>query len=151
MLAITPRGYPPTNLDKSKSPKARQPDYILLFTTAIRYIKEITTDTLSSADISTFADDIPSYNLMPEQKSNSKLKDELTNASLKLQKLLVLFSKQKKLNFDVTLNNPWAYIPPTLRKLFQYLHELSHPNKRATTKPIDEHFVWPNMTIEFRK
>ena len=46
---------------------------------------------------------------------------------------------------------PKLYIPHCYaEKFFHYLHKLSHPGRHATTKLINDHFVWSNMSVKIK-
>jgi cleavage and polyadenylation specificity factor subunit 1 len=46
--------------------------------------------------------------------------------------------------WDTSAGKPWPYVPAPLRlRVFQSVHELSHPGTKATAKLVAQRFVWP--------
>lgn len=145
-----------TNSDKYTSREIRYLDYISQFTTDIRYIKgtdNTVADALSRTEIFhlTETQSLSQDLIADAQETDITLKQVLSDTSLDLQKCPAPFSN-KALYCDIKSNVPRPYIPPSLRRqVFDHLHGLSHPSKRATLKLISDRFVWPNMNAEIRE
>lgn len=126
-----------------------QLNYISQFTTNIRYIagkNNVVPDFLSRIDAmeSKHID----YNAMAEaQKSDESLQSLLKNdkASIKLKKVAIP-GCDTQLFCDVSGNSVRPFVPDDFRLLvIDKLHRLSHPGIRATTKLVQQRFVWPNI------
>ena len=143
------------NSDKYTAREIRYLDYLSQFTTDIRHIKgtdNSVADTLSRTAVQAIVTDpISQERIAAEQTTDSTLEDVIKNTSLKLQ-LFPVSSSGASLYCDTSLPNPRPYVPPSLRRqIFQHLHGLSHPSKRATLKLISDRFVWPNMNSDVRQ
>ena len=142
------------NSDKYTAREVRHLDYLSQFTTDIRHVKgkdNAVADTLSRTDMHSIVDNPLSSELIAEEQlTDPTLKDAL-KTSLRLKKYPVPAS-EAFIYCDTTLNNPRPYVPPSLRRqVFQHIHGLSHPSKRATVKLIADRFVWPKMNADIRE
>lgn len=135
-----------TSFDKYTSHKIWNLKYLSQFSTDIWHVKgkdNAVADMLSWTGIHSLETN--------EQKSNSALQDVLMNTSLKLQKFPAFF-RNDTLYCNVSLANPRPYILPKLwKQVFQHLHRLLYPSKRAMVKHIADHFVWLNMNADIRE
>ena len=141
--------------DKYTAREIRHLDYISQFTTDIRHIKgvdNVVADTLSRTSIHACTmDPISHEKIAEEQKSDPTLDDVKKNTSLQLQ-LCPVATSSSQFYCDTSMSSPRPYVPPSLRRqIFQHLHSLSHPSKRATLKLIRDRFVWPGMNIDVRQ
>ena len=143
-----------TKSDKYTPREIRHLDYISQFTSDIQYIpgeKNLVADALSRTSLLSLTSSTLSHELIAEQqKKDVTLQQVQSDTSLQLVELPVPFSDEKYF-CDTTNGKTRPYIPPVLRKMvFQHLHDLSHPGKRATTNLICDRFVWPNMKTDIR-
>lgn len=139
--------------DRSSPRQLRQLDYIGQFTTDIRHLKgtdNVVADALSRVHISTI--DTPVVfdlqRMAEDQKSDAELQgilDATMPSSLVLQALPV-GQPPVTLHCDISSGRIRPFVPESFRReIFNSLHSLSHPGTRASTKLIDERYVWPSM------
>lgn len=131
----------------------RHLDYISQFTNDIRFVRgieNVVPDTLSRTHIEAL-DLIQSdlEELSKFQKCDPELEELLKNdnekSSFTLRSFPIRFSNET-LYCEVSTNNVRPYVPSPLRKkIFHYIHDLSHPGIRSTRKKIAEMYFWPSM------
>ena len=139
--------------DKCSPRQLRHLDFISQFTTDIRHVKgaeNIPADTLSRTEAIACPTRID-YNLMAEaQISDTDLQACLTNvsSSLKLNKF-VMPDSSVELYCDTSTGKIRPFVPKTQRKaIFDAMHNISHPGRKATVKLITDRFVWPNIKAD---
>ncbi|KMQ94111.1 gag-pol polyprotein [Lasius niger] len=138
---------------RSSPRQARYLEYIGQFTTDIQYIKgknNIIADTLSQVESIHRA--IHPETLAQEQEKDNKIKEILAaNKGLKLTQIPVPESATA-VYCDTTSPITRPYVPKSLRRqVFQSLHDLAHPGKRATAKLIMQRYVWPHIQQDCMK
>jgi len=136
--------------------EARHLDYISQFTSDIRYVKgahNVVADTLSrtsvnSADIETPR--IIDYQKMAaEQDTDDSCK--ASYPSLRLTRVKLPESGAALL-CDIATGTARPFVPEAFRRrIFDQLHNLSHPGIRASQKLIASRFVWPGVNADVRK
>lgn len=134
-----------TRRDQCSPRQYRYLDYIAQFTTDIRHISgkdNSVADALSR--IASIAVTIDYKALATDQNSDSELQDLLKNGcSLQLKKVN---TEGASVYCDLSLEKPRPYVtPPFRKKLFDSLHNLSHPGAATSAKLIAERFVWPGV------
>jgi hypothetical protein len=138
--------------DKFSPQQFNHCDFVTHFTTDIRHISgqdNFVADALSPVESVTAP---PSYNELAEaQDSDDDLRTLLGSATaLRLEKQLIP-GTIVSIYCDTSTGNPRPYIPARLRlKVFQSVHELSHPGTRATARLVAQRFVWPGIQKDCR-
>ncbi|BHF77687.1 hypothetical protein SprV_0602079600 [Sparganum proliferum] len=135
--------------DKLNPWEIRQLDYISQFTSDIRHIdgsRNKVADALSRPSIAhlQLSPGIGLAEMAAEQRRVGSPCDEDVSG-LQLQEL-PLTTGNGTILCDVSTPSHRPFVPPSLRrKVFSYLHNLSHPGSRATDKLVSDRFVWPGM------
>ncbi|CAH8566999.1 unnamed protein product [Schistosoma bovis] len=132
----------------------RQLEFISQFTSDIQYVKgqeNDVADALSRATISTLMASGIDYNgLAKLQERDIELNKLRSGGSTSLVLEEVRFGNTKVI-CDTSTGRPRPFIPKTLRhKIFESMHNMSHPGIKATIKLISERFVWTNMNHDVR-
>lgn len=128
----------------------RQLDYISQFTTQIEHIagkNNTAADTLSRIEEINMPVIVTTNELAEAQKLDIELEELLKNSQSSLQlKKLRLDNTETTVVCDTSGSNIRIYVPAILRKkIYDNVHNLSHPGGRATRKMISSKFVWPKM------
>ena len=136
--------------DKASPRQLRHLDYIGQFTTKIMYVagkNNIVADTLSRLNAIELPSVISAEELSAAQASDQELQQLLQSTTTNLQ-----LTPSKIDNSDISIYSDISqgYIRPYIplefrRKIFDNIHNLSHPSGRATKKLIQKKYVWPNM------
>jgi hypothetical protein len=122
------------------------------FSGDVRHISgqdNVVADTLSRVESVTAP---PSYNeLAASQDSDDELQTFLrSTTALRLQKQLIP-GTTVSIYCDTSKGNPRPYVPAPLQlKVFQSVHELSHPGTKATARLVAQRFVWPGRQKDCR-
>ncbi|BHF83388.1 hypothetical protein SprV_0902653000 [Sparganum proliferum] len=93
------------------------------------------------------------FTLMAEaQRSDDELSQyRHEDSSLRLQDV-PLPTGTGTITCDLSTGHERPFVPATLRRrVFNALHNLSHPGVRATVKLITDRFVWPNINRDVRR
>lgn len=129
----------------------RHLDYISQFTTDIRHISSrsnIVADTLSRVDELTQTVDLT--DVAKDQLTDPELAEFIDSSSLRLEKHEIPGSRIP-LYCDVSTSTHRPFITkPFRRKVFDSLHDLSHPGPNATAKLVAQRFVWPGVRKDCR-
>lgn len=125
-------------------------DFIGQYTTDIQHIPgkdNIVADLLSRIESITSCEPINFEDLAESQKTDEELNGFLKNNESTLQlKLIKVPNTTKSIICDVSTKHVRPFITKDFRQqIFNSVHNLAHPSKRATMKQISERFVWPNM------
>ncbi|BHF81697.1 hypothetical protein SprV_0802483000 [Sparganum proliferum] len=124
-------------------------DYISQLTSDIRHIdgsRNEVADALSRPSIAhlQLSPGIDLAEIAAEQRRVGSPCDEDVSG-LQLQEL-PLTTGNGTILCDVSTPSHRPFVPPFLRrKVFSFLHNLSHPGSRATDKLVSDRFVWPGM------
>lgn len=136
-------------LDKSSPRQARQLDFIAQFSTTIRHIPgkdNVVPDMLSRIEeIET--EKIDYTRLAESQQTDSELQSLLNSdkTSLHLKKIEIP-DCDTKIYCDISGEHTRPFITNDFRNLIlSRIHNLSHAGIRATTKAIQQRFVWPKI------
>ncbi|BHF80886.1 hypothetical protein SprV_0702401400 [Sparganum proliferum] len=135
--------------DKLSPREIRHLDYISQFTSDIRHIdgsRNEVADALSRPSIAhlQLSPGIDLAEMAAEQRRVGSPCDEDVSG-LQLQEL-PLTTGNGTILCDVSTPSHRPFVSPSLRrKVFSYLHNLSHPGSRATDKLVSDRFVWPGM------
>ncbi|KAL7745140.1 hypothetical protein ACLKA6_008198 [Drosophila palustris] len=136
------------NPEKSTPKQTRQLSFISEYTTDIQHISgkdNIVADTLSRVEAIFNDDQIDFEKLALSQQSDAELTQLMKNSSLQL-KQIQLGDLETSLYCDISSRRIRPYVTHGYRKqVFNSIHSLSHPGKRATVKLITERFVWKDM------
>ena len=139
--------------DKCSPRQLRQLDFIGQFTTDIRHVKgvnNIPADILSRTEAITCPTPINYQQMAEAQTSDAELLTYLGNSatSLKLNKILIP-DTNVKLFCDISTGKIRPFVPAAQRKtIFDALHNISHPGRKATVKLIADRFVWPRLKAD---
>ncbi|GBN33744.1 Transposon Ty3-G Gag-Pol polyprotein [Araneus ventricosus] len=139
------------NSDKCSPRRLRQLDFISQFTTDIRYVpgkENVVADSLSRVceiQFSSLADLKlweSSQNSDPELKGILEGKIKISGDLVKVQ----MPDSEISLYCNVNSESNRFYVPGELRrKIFDNLHNMSHPGIRATKALIASRYCWPNQ------
>jgi len=127
-------------------------DFISQFSTDIRHIfgqENIVADTLSRVEAITtrVAHDALAAAEADDEEMPALL---VSTTALQLEKFLIP-GTSVELYFDTSCGKQRPHIPaPSRRKIFNYLHSLSHPPIKATAKLVSQRFVWPAIQKDCR-
>jgi cleavage and polyadenylation specificity factor subunit 1 len=127
-------------------------DFVSQFTTDIRHISgqdNVVADALSRVESVTAP---PSYNdLAASQDSDDELRTLLGSTTALLLGKQLIPGTTVSIYCDTFTGNPRPYILSPLRlKVFQSVHELSHPGTKATARLVAQRFVWPGIQKDCR-
>ncbi|GBN30900.1 Transposon Ty3-G Gag-Pol polyprotein [Araneus ventricosus] len=142
--------------DKCSPRQLRHLDFISQFTTDIRHVtgvENIPADTLSRTAAIACPTPINYQDMDEAQSSDRDLQTYLANPSPTLQlKRLVMPNSSVELSCDTSTDKVRPFVPLTQRKkIFETLHGISHPGRKATVKLIADRFVWPNIRADCEK
>lgn len=130
---------------RSSPRQARCLEYIGQFTTDIQYIKG-TDNTVADAlsRIEAIHKAVELETLAKEQEEDQEIKEILTaNKGLRLTRVPIP-GTDTTIYCDTTTPVTRPYVPRPLRKqVFQHLHSLAHPERRASAKLVKQRYVWP--------
>lgn len=134
--------------------QTRQLTYVAEFTTDIKHIegkKNVVADALSRAEMNSIINAAVSTELSYENIAHDQANDPEIQAyrtavtNMQLQDVL-LSNSSLTLLCDVSQKLPRVLLPQAWRrKVFDLLHNLSHPGMRASKKLVGERFVWHSM------
>lgn len=135
--------------EKATPRQLRHLDFIGQFTNDIRYIEgkyNTVADALSRVDAIFAPDTVTLKDIAQEQCKDEEFKS-LENSSTSLKfKSLSLPESTLRIFCDISTGSVRPYIPKILRKrIFDSIHQLSHPSAKSTTNLLTNKFVWPNM------
>lgn len=136
-------------LDKTTPRQTRHLDFISQFSTNIIHVPgkdNVVPDLLSRIE-EIYIAKIDYRQLAEAQKQDDELQALLKNDKISLHlKKIEIPDCEEKLYCDVSGKQTRPYVPNDFRKLFvAKIHELSHGGIRATTKAVQERFVWPKL------
>ena len=141
-----------TKTDRYSPREIRHLDYISQFTTDIQHIsgsKNVVADALSRIN-STKLSDINFADMAKLQDNDPEVQAALQSSSLDLQKI-PLNTSEGTILCDLSTGHPRPIVPREFRrKVFNTLHDISHPGIRATTKLVASRYVWPKMNSDVR-
>ncbi|KAL4104799.1 hypothetical protein QTP88_020075 [Uroleucon formosanum] len=130
--------------------RSRQLDYISQFSTDIKYVTG-SDNTVADASLRVASIHAPpaiNYNELSCLQTND---EELlafrqnTNSGLKIE-LVNIPTTDVKIYCDVSTGTARPFLVKVFRrKMFDSLHNLSHPGVRVTVKLIKKRFVWPSL------
>ena len=139
--------------DRHSPREIRHLDFISQFTTDIQFIRgdaNVVADTLSRTGVDAILQPMPTILDIAKQQQIESMPAVSTN-SLQLRDVPIPGHDETVL-CDITTDNPRPLVPPQFRRpIFDHLHSISHPGKRATLKLISSRFVWPNMNTDIRQ
>lgn len=129
--------------------RIEQLQYISEFTTKIIYLpgkENIVADLLSRIE-QIDSKSIDYRKIATAQENDDELKEFLASDKTSLQlKSVNIPDTDITLMCDTSGKNIRPFIPNQFRSLvLEQIHGLSHPGVRATTKLVQERFVWPNL------
>lgn len=142
--------------DKASPRQARQLDFIGQFTTDIRHISgknNVVADMLSRIEA------VERNDISLELLAKSQINDEELHhiiegkekCSLNLNKIY-LPDSSLHIHCDTSTKQIRPFIVKSMRKrIFNLVHNISHPGKRASVKLITERYVWPNIKSDVSK
>ena len=138
--------------------ECRHLDFISQFTTDIRHVSgpmNEVADALSRLEVEAISENSTvDYNtLAAAQQSDEDLERLRNDPNSGLQlRAIPLPDGAGEVWCDVTNNTQRPFVPETLRRrVFQSLHNLSHPGVKATVELVSARFVWPNMKRELKE
>ena len=136
----------------------RHLDFIAQFTSDIRFVKgaeNTAADALSRISINAtqglrFPIDFEAMALA--QRSDLDLQQlQASGTALDLRTVLIP-SSTTPLTCDMSTGNPRPFVPESFRRIiFNSLHQLSHPEIRATQKLITARYVWPGINSDIHQ
>lgn len=134
--------------ERASPRQIRQLDYIGQFTTDIVHIpgahNEVA-DALSRLDVISMPVVVSTTELAKQQSQDPELSQVLQSADLQLKKLRV-DDAEETIYCDISTNTIRPYVPVVLhRRIFDSVHNLTHPSGRATKHLITKRFIWPGM------
>lgn len=147
-----PLTYAFTSRRDNCSPRQfRYLDFISQFSTDIRFVSgkdNVVADALSR--IESLAYDIDYEALEKSQDEDSELQALLkSGTSLQLEKIQ---GSNGSLYCDLSMQVPRPFITsPFRRRVFENIHNLSHPGTSATVKMVSERFVWPGVKRDCKR
>lgn len=122
--------------------------YVSEFTTDVRHIAgkdNLVADALSRPAVNTISTQLAiDYTSMARDQSEDNEVQNCRTADTSLNLQEVPFGPNKTILLcDVTSGQPRPIVPPTWRRrVFDAIHNLSHPSIRATRKLVTNKFVW---------
>nr|VZI16988.1 unnamed protein product [Spirometra erinaceieuropaei] len=142
--------------DRYSPREIRHLDVISQFSCDIQHVhgkENVVADALSRIEMASITTDAIDFMLMAEaQRSDGELSQyRHENSSLRLQDV-PLPTGTGTITCDLSTGHERPFVPATLRRrVFNALHNLSHPGVRATVKLITDRFVWPNINRDVRR
>lgn len=140
--------------DKHSPRQIRHLEFISQFTSDIRYLPG---DQNSVADAFSRIEEITLSGLdydqiALDQKSDEGLKTILESETGLSLKLISLPSMSQKLFCDISTGTVRPYIPATFqRKVFDLIHNMSHPGVKVTTDLLKQRFVWNSLVKDCKE
>jgi hypothetical protein len=126
-------------------------DFVSQFITDIGHIsgQDVVADILSRVESVTAP---PSHNeLAASQDSDIGLLKLLGSTTAPRLKKQLIPGTTVSIYCDTSTGNPRPYSPaPRRPKVFQFVHELSHPGTKARARLVAQHFVWPGIQKDCR-
>lgn len=146
-----------SNSDKYSPRETRHLDYLLQFTSDIRFVKgtdNIPADTMSRG-INAFVLDpcLEHQSFVEAQEKDQQLQHLLreNHTSLTLTKIHIP-NTDLEVVCDTSTGRLRPFVPESMRKtLFSSTHNLSHPGANASIRLITDRFVWPRMKTDIRQ
>ena len=144
-----------TKSERYSQREARHLDFISEFTSDIRHIpgrSNVVADALSRIPVSSIQTNSLDLKEMAElQRNDLDLENARQSSNLKLADRPLL-TGPGTIVCDTSLPNDRPFVPTLMRrKVYEHLHQLSHPGANATVKLIAERFVWPSMRKDIRQ
>nr|VZI03560.1 unnamed protein product [Spirometra erinaceieuropaei] len=142
--------------DRYSPREIRHLDFISQFSCDIQHVhgkENVVADALSRLEMAYITTDAIDFTLMAEaQRSDGELpRYRHEDSSLRLQDV-PLPTGTGIITCDLSTGHERPFVPATLRRrVFNALHNLSHPGVRATAKLIADRFVWPNINRDVRR
>nr|VZI50019.1 unnamed protein product [Spirometra erinaceieuropaei] len=142
--------------DRYSPREIRHLDFISQFSCDIQHVhgkENVVADALSRIEMASITTDAIDFTPMAEAQ---RLDDELSqylheDSSLRFQDV-PLPTGTGTITCDLSTGHERPFVPATLRRrVFNALHNLSHPGGRATVKLITDRFVWPNINRDVRR
>lgn len=131
-----------------------QLSFISQFTTDIVHVKGVdntVADAMSRIEAISFDADNSALASCQEHDDELKKYRNDTNSSLKLENVAVP-GTSITLICDMSTGRPRPFVPePMRKKIFDQLHNLSHPGARATIRLVSDRFVWPGIAKDCRR
>nr|VZI09766.1 unnamed protein product [Spirometra erinaceieuropaei] len=130
--------------------------FISQFSCDIQHVhgkENVVADALSRIEMASITTDAIDFTLMAEaQRSDDELfQYSHEDSSLRLQDV-PLPTGTGTITCDLSTGHERPFVAATLRRrVFNALHNLSHPGVRATVKLITDRFVWPNINRDVRR
>nr|VZI24985.1 unnamed protein product [Spirometra erinaceieuropaei] len=147
-LRASPNRYSPREI--------RHLNFISQFSCDIQHVhgkENVVADALLRIVMASITTEAVEFTLMAEaQRSDDELSQyRHENSSLSLQEV-PLPTGTGTITCDLSTGHERPFVPATLRRrVFNALHNLSHPGVRATVKLITDRFVWPNINRDVRR
>ncbi|XP_026313795.1 uncharacterized protein LOC113225643 [Hyposmocoma kahamanoa] len=139
--------------EKLAPAQLNQLSFISQFTTDIKHIKgEDNTVAEAISRINAISLEQEYEDLAKSQKPDEELLRLLENNSSSLQLTKVVIpGTDLSLICDLSTSKPQPYVTPEFRRaIFNKLHNLSHPESRATTRLVADRYVWPSINKDYR-
>ncbi|KMQ85927.1 pol polyprotein [Lasius niger] len=142
--------------DQMSSRQTRQLLFISEFSTDIRHItgtENIVADALSRIDTIVMPTSIDMQEIAELQSTDEELQQLKlsTSTSLKLKKF-TLSETAATIYCDTSGEDIRPYIPKLLRRrVFDMMHQMSHPSGRATHRQVAQKFVWLSMAKDIKE
>ena len=143
--------------DKYSPRDSRHLDFISQFTDDIRHIKDTsnTADALSRiTSVSNRTDDTINFDDLAQAQQNDEELQELLHSNrdttLKWQDF-PLPTSDVMMTFEMSTGKPRPYVPLEYRRrIFNNLHNLSHPGIVASQKLVTARYIWPSINKDVR-
>ena len=146
----------PARADHHSPRQIRQLDFIVQFTSDIRYIKgseNAAADSLSRVVVGAVTSNAIDFHAMAlAQQSDKELSDLQAGTTSLILQAFPLPSTDATLICDTSTGNPRPYVPESFRRrIFDSLHGLAHPGVRASQKLLTTCYVWPRINADVRQ
>lgn len=149
------------NPDKASPRQLRHLDLISQYTTDIRYVKgpdNIIADCLSRIEhtsTDTQSDEVTAIDyeaIAKDQQTDADFQSMQQSTALDM-KLLTVPPSMTQLYCDISKQGKIRpFIPKNYRQaVFNAIHRLSHPGTKATTKLMNDRFVWPSINKDCKQ
>lgn len=137
--------------EKASPRQQRQLQYISQFTTDIRHVDgkdNIIADALSRIEEVSVID----YEQLAREQLNDQDLKELINGNNSLIFKQYVLTSGNILWCDTSQNTIRPYVPRCYRRrIYEQLHNFSHPGIRSTVKQVTTKFIWPEMKKDIRQ
>ncbi|VDL59796.1 unnamed protein product [Hymenolepis diminuta] len=134
--------------DHYSSLEIRHLNYVLQFSNNIRHVKGsdiIVADCLSRTDVEAVTKGVDFPSISKAQNTDSELQEFRNHPNSLQLKGIPLHTTPGLITCDVSTGLPRPFVPKAFRRqIFESLHNLSHPGKRATAKLITNRFIRPS-------